>query len=62
MKGYLHLVECSVCRFKSLLYYRHLAASQLFRRQLAEARRTAGASYLPSKRLIRLTLKFKVGD
>ena len=31
----------SVCRFKSLSYYRHLAASPSFGGQLAEARRAA---------------------
>ena len=43
-------VLSSVCRFKSLSYYRHLAASPLFGGQIAEAQRAAGASYLPSKR------------
>ena len=43
-------VRDSVCRFKSLSYHRHLVASPSFGGQLAEARRAAGASYLPSKR------------
>jgi hypothetical protein len=43
------LINAFKVRFKSLSYYRHLAASPSFGGQLAEAWRTAGASYLPSK-------------
>ena len=37
----------SVCRFKSLSYYRHLAASPSFGGQIAGAGGTPRLSYLP---------------
>ena len=41
------LATASVCRFKSLSYYCHLEASQLFGGQLAEAGRAASPTTCP---------------